>query len=130
MLLVDTHIVVWLAQETHKLSRRAIEGMSKARIESKGLAISTTTLWELAWLSATNKLRFEPPLEVFLERVERTYHVLPLDRNIALRGVKFSSAFPRDPADRQIAATAIVHNLKLVTADGGILKSGEVPCIW
>ena len=130
MLLVDTHIVVWLAQETQKLSRRASESLTEARIQGRGLAVSTTTLWELARLSATNKLRFDPPLEVFLERVEQTYHVLPLDRRIALRGVRFSSAFPRDPADRQIAATAIVHNLKLVTADGGFLKSGEVPCIW
>jgi PIN domain nuclease of toxin-antitoxin system len=62
--------------------------------------------------------------------VEETYHVLPLTAAIADRGMKFSKSYARDPADRMIGATALVHGLKLVTRDEVIQGSGEVPVVW
>ena len=35
-----------------------------------------------------------------------------------------------DPADRLIGATALTHNIPLITADTRIRASGEVPTIW
>ncbi len=55
--------------------------------------------------------------------------VLPITPEIAEKSVQFSSRFPKDPTDRLIAATALVHGFKLVTADKLVRKSGEVPCI-
>ena len=49
MILLDTHILIWLAGEPAKLSRRASDAIHTASQES-GIAISAITLWELAWL--------------------------------------------------------------------------------
>ena len=49
MILLDTHVVIWLAFEPDKLSKRAKEAIRAARIQG-GLAIAGITLLELAWL--------------------------------------------------------------------------------
>ena len=129
MLLLDTHVVIWLARETERISRRATKALASARAEH-GLAIAAASLWEIAQLASRGRLQFDPPVEVFLEKVEGLYRVLPMNRHIAIRGNQFSDGYPKDPADRQIGATAILHGLTLVTADQRILNSGEVPCLW
>jgi PIN domain nuclease of toxin-antitoxin system len=126
---LDTHLVIWLARETDKISDSASKAMASARKDG-GLAIAAATVWEIALLAAKGRLQFDPPVEVFLEKVESSYRVLQLDRRVAIRATQFSIDYPRDPADRQIGATAIIHGLTLVTADQRILRSGEVPCLW
>ncbi|MGH9416596.1 MAG: PIN domain-containing protein [Terriglobales bacterium] len=55
---------------------------------------------------------------------------MPLNAEIAAQAAQFGPAFPRDPADRIIAATALAHGLTLVTADQKIRSSGLVPTLW
>ena len=130
MLLLDTQVVVWLADETHRVSIRAQQALQAAKSSGEALAVAGITLWELAHLSARRKLDFEPSIEAFLQKVEAFYLVVPLDRHIALRSHQFSRLYPKDPADRQIAATALVHGMTLISADSKIRASGEVPCLW
>lgn len=66
----------------------------------------------------------------YLASVEERFVVFPITAEIAERSVGFSAAYPNDPTDRIIGATAVVHGLPLVTADAAIRKSGEVLCIW
>ena len=40
------------------------------------------------------------------------------------------SAYPKDPADRIIGATALVEGISLVTADEDIRKSKALRTIW
>ncbi len=129
MILLDTQVVVWLADETELLSRAALQAIVQARA-ADGLAISDKTLWEIAMLYARKRLRLEGSLLSFLDEIERMFLILPVTGAIAERSVRFGKAFPSDPADQLIAATAIVHKLDLVTADALIRKSGEVSCIW
>ena len=130
MLLLDTHVVLWLALEPERVSGAAHEALSQARLHGGGLALSSTTIWEIAFLSARGRIQLYIPLEEFLLRVETVYKVLPLSRQIAVRGVQLGSSYPKDPADRQIGGTALIHGLQLVTADEPIRSSGEVSCIW
>ena len=51
MILLDTHALVWLANEPAKLSRKATDAIRLASQEG-GLGISAITLWELAWLAS------------------------------------------------------------------------------
>ena len=131
MLLMDTQHVLWLAENLPgRISKRALAAMESERKQGEGLAIAAITLWEIALLSTKGKILLYPPVEVFLDRVERTYTVIPLDSRIAVKGANLSKGFPKDPADRQIAATAIIHGMHLVTSDEKIIKSKDVPCIW
>jgi PIN domain nuclease of toxin-antitoxin system len=56
--------------------------------------------------------------------------VLPVTPAIAAIAAGFSGAFPGDPGDRLIAATAIAHGLTLVTADTALRESRQVRTIW
>lgn len=129
MILLDTHIVLWLAQVPEMLSPEAHTAIAEAR-QSDGLAISDKTLWEIALLVSRGQVRVRTSLRDFLAVVERTLVVLPVDALVAERSVQFSTGYPKDPADRIIGATALVHATPLVTADKLIRASGEVPCIW
>ncbi len=50
MILLDTHVLVWLSTEPAKLSKQASRAIRRAS-RSGGIAISAITLWELAWLA-------------------------------------------------------------------------------
>lgn len=129
MILIDTQIVIWLALEPEKLSREASEAIRQAR-RADGVAIADKTLWELAMAFSRGRIGDGMSLRELLQETERNFVVLPLNAAVAERSVEFGKSFPADPADRIIAATAIVNGLSLVTADAQIRKSGEVRCIW
>lgn len=129
MIILDTHIVIWLAESPHMISATATEAIRSERRDGL-LAISDMTLLELARLITVKKVQTRTSLPAFLEEVERSFKVLPVTGVIAELTMLFSQAYPRDPVDRVIGATALAHNCKLVTKDGPIRKSGEVNCIW
>jgi PIN domain nuclease of toxin-antitoxin system len=130
VILVDTHVVLWLALEPDQLSANALSALIEAREKQGGLAIADITLWEVATAIARGKVELQTELSAFLRSIEETYRVIPLTGEIAERGTQFSRAYPRDPADKLIGATALVHGLKLVTRDEEIRASGEVPVVW
>jgi PIN domain nuclease of toxin-antitoxin system len=129
MILLDTHAVLWLAQVPDFLSDAATEAISAARRQD-GVAIADKTLWELAMLISTGQVGVRTSMRDFLTAVERNFTVLPIDSAIAERAVQFSKKYPKDPTDRLIGATAVVHGMSLITKDRAIRESGEVNCIW
>jgi PIN domain nuclease of toxin-antitoxin system len=56
--------------------------------------------------------------------------VEPITPEITAFAVQLPSSFPKDPADRLIAATAMVEGAPLVTADERIRQSKVVRTIW
>ena len=130
MILVDTHVVLWLASERRKLSPVANQALLEGRMRHNGLAVADITMWELAMLGRKRRIEAPGLVEEFLLEVERHYVVLRMDSKTAIRAHAFSDMYPKDPADRIIGATALTHGISLVTADGLIRASGEVPCVW
>jgi len=128
VILLDSHVVVWLAESPEELSAGAVAAIRRERQRGE-LAISDTTLWELAWAISKGRMRVKGILD-FLEMVERMFIVLPVKAAVADRTVRFSARYPKDPADRLIGATALVHGIDLVTRDVRIRASGEVSCVW
>jgi PIN domain nuclease of toxin-antitoxin system len=129
VILLDTHVVLWIAQVPELLSEDA-ELAIRVERQRDGIGISDKTLWELAMLISQGRVGVKTTLLDFLRAVERNFTVFPVTSAIADRAVSFSARYPKDPADRIIGATALVHGLQLITRDEQIQASGEVPVVW
>ena len=130
MILVDTHVVVWLAFDQSQISRRARTAIDDARKDSGGLAICDITLLELATLASKGRIHLDITLESFLREVENRFVILPITGRACARALGLPASYPRDPADRIIGATALVEGLPLLTADRNIRQSRVLGTIW
>jgi PIN domain nuclease of toxin-antitoxin system len=59
VILVDTHVVAWLAFGQDRISRKAKTAIDAARKDADGLAISDITLFELATLTNKGRIRLD-----------------------------------------------------------------------
>ena len=130
LILVDTHVVVWLAFDEARISKQAGSAILKARENGEGLAISDISLFELARVFNRERLGLASSVESALAEVERRFAVLPITGQISLRTLSLPEAYPKDPVDRIIGATALVEGIPLITADREIRNSGALPTIW
>ena len=130
LILLDTHVVLWLAQDQQRISSRAHNAITNTREGGQGLFVSSMTLLEVARLASQKRIQLTPNLEAFLREVERRFAVLPITGRICVQAFEFPVNYPKDPADRVIGATAVIEGLNLVTADQAIRRSKAVPTIW
>jgi PIN domain nuclease of toxin-antitoxin system len=130
VILVDTHVVVWLAFDQNQISTKARAAIDTARRSGDGLAISDITLLELATLASKGRIRLDISLESFLQEVEARFIVLPISGRACVRAIGLPAAYPKDPADRIIGASALVEGLALVTADRDIRRCKALQTIW
>jgi len=130
LILLDTHVVVWLSYDFDRISARAHKAIEEARRQERGLAISSITLLEIARLSSYGRIDLTPDLETFLSDLEARFVLLSITPNIARQAFELPSSFPKDPVDRVIAATALIEDLPLLTADNEMRRSRVVPFIW
>lgn len=130
MILLDTHVVVWLASGDERISPPAQHAIDEARQKERGLAISDFTLFELSLLFRKKKFDLAISPEAFLFEIERRFVVLPITASIALQAAELPSSYPKDPGDRIIGATALIEDIPLLTADREIRNSRAVSTIW
>jgi PIN domain nuclease of toxin-antitoxin system len=128
-----------MASDPKRLSKKAREairherekdGREKGAREKTGVAIAAITLWELAWLAENGRIQVVGSVESFVRETASRVMVQPITPEIAAFAVELPSSFPKDPADRLIAATAMVEGAPLVTADERIRQAKLVQTIW
>ena len=94
--------------------------------------MSSISFFEIVTLECRGRLRFSMTAAAWLANVRRLpeYRLEPLTDDIAERASQFGDAFPGDPADRLIAATALVRNAPLVTHDDRLREVQSLQTIW
>ena len=130
LILLDTHVVIWLSYDFDRISPRAQKAIKEARGEKRGIAVCSITLVEIARLSSHGRIDLTPDLETFLSDLEARFVLLPITANVARQAFQLPSSFPKDPVDRVIAATALIEDLPLLTADNEMKRSRAIPIIW
>jgi PIN domain nuclease of toxin-antitoxin system len=130
MILLDTHVVLWLALEPAKVSTRAKAAIELARRDSQGLAISDISLLEIAIAEGKGRISLIAGLDAFLSDVQARFVVLPMTSQICVRAMRLPASYQKDPADRIIAATAMIEGATLITADNTIRRSRVVSTVW
>ena len=71
MIILDTHVLIWMSSDPAQLSSNARERIVDAR-RNTGLAIASITLWELAWLAEHQRVLYSGSVESFVrETVSR-----------------------------------------------------------
>jgi PIN domain nuclease of toxin-antitoxin system len=130
MIMVDTHVVIWLALEPARISKKARAAIEQTRYRGEGLAISDMTLLEIAMVETKGRIRLNASLETFLTEVEARFVVLPITGRVCVRALGLPATYPKDPVDRIIAATALVEGIPLITADDDIQGSKALRTVW
>ena len=121
MILLDTHVLLWLGRDDAQLGHQARKTIAQAW-ERCQVAVSVISFWEAAMLNRRGRIHLGlPPERWRADWLEAGLLELPLEGGIALQAVELD-AFHADPADRFIAASAIWHRATLLTADQAILN--------
>jgi PIN domain nuclease of toxin-antitoxin system len=115
MILMDTHIWLrWLLPD-EPLS----ENLIKLIETTEYLAVSSISCWEVVMLEKLHRIELPLPVDEWLKEalIGSAVTALPVTATIA----SLAGLLPyhhKDPADRFIIATAIHHDMKVVSFDG------------
>lgn len=119
MMLLDTHVLLWLRRGDRRLGQRARTEIDRAW-QSSEVAVSAISFWEIALLEARGRVRLEGQVGPWRrEQLEQGVVEIPVDGDIGIRAVSLPDLHS-DPADRLIVATALDGH-RLVTADQRML---------
>ncbi len=117
MIVLDTHVWVWWANDSDRLDARY-----RSLIElhgDAGLGVSVISCWEVCKLVEKGRLRLSSDLAEWIAAATTLPGVviLPVTPQMAVESVKLPPPFHADPADQLIVATAHVLGAGLLTAD-------------
>lgn len=121
MLLLDTHVLVWLDEGNPRLGKTALQTIDEA-LTSGQLGVATISFWEVAMLIKKQRLAMQTEIADWrFELLQAGLLEIPLRGTTAIRAGQLP-LFHGDPADRMIVATAIENGATLMTADEKILS--------
>ncbi len=123
MILLDTHVAIWLSTDNQKIGNAAYKKVQKA-LETNSVALSSGTVWDVGYLVKRGRYQLPNGMTVaqwwngFLAKGVKEFAT---DSTILFRALDLDWE-ENDPVDRIIMATALHHDLELVTADRKMLE--------
>ena len=122
-LLLDTHILLWSLLEPERLSDKVTRELENPANE---IWISPITTWEIIILAEKGRVELNDEPVAWMQNVLNSvpFKQATLNPEVAMQSrlIKFPH---QDPADRFIAASAVVYDLVLVTADKYLIKAAK-----
>lgn len=114
-LLVDTHVLIWFAEGSPRLSKKAKTCLESAENQ---IFYSVASIWEMAIKSGLGKLHLKRTLDLKFRHqlLENGFQEL----SVEYEHVTYSGLLPfhhRDPFDRLLTAQAIVEGFSVVSHD-------------
>ena len=112
--LLDTCALIWLGMGGGELSTEAKRRISVA----SSLCYSSISAWELTRLQKEGKIAIPATPEDFLSDLATEYGItsIPPTDDVMIRAARLPDHH-KDPADRIIIATALIHDLTVITGD-------------
>ena len=121
MIVLDTHVLAWVAGEERKLGRKARSLIERLWVRGE-VAVCAMSFWEAALLQARRRLELPAEAGEWRGQLLAAGLVeLAVDGDAAIRAVGLGG-LPSDPVDRLIVATALHHRAALMTADERLLR--------
>ena len=121
MIVLDTHVLVWFADEPRRVGRHAKALVNRAQ-QRADLGVAAVSFWELAMLAEKRRVAMTVSPRVLRQRVlAEGIHEIVLDGGIGIVAGELTGLHG-DPADRMIVATAMALEATLVTADESLLE--------
>ena len=123
--LLDTCALLALADG--RLTKRALSALEN----TPEVFVSLASLWEIAIKHATGKISLSHTPLAWYERLLE--HHLIEELAITRLDIVKAAALPpihKDPFDRLLIATAMIHKLTLVTCDEQIIQYPRVKTLW
>jgi PIN domain nuclease of toxin-antitoxin system len=112
--LLDTHVLIWVLEDSPRLSRRARAWVADPANECW---VSAASIWEIAIKARLGKLELASPL-ASLERAVADSGLAALDVTLGhAAGVGRAEATHGDPFDRLLLSQCEIETLRLLTAD-------------
>ena len=124
MILLDTHIWLWWLNGTPgKLPIHQVERIEK----EEDVFVSAISCFEIEWLLRHKRIELDMNQDSWFSSafIEAGITCLPVTAEIA----RLAASLPehhKDPQDRLIISTAIIHNLDIISADKQFLLYDEV----
>lgn len=126
MTVLDTHVLLWLAEETDRIGRTARRRIERAA-SARELFVAAISYWAIGMLIAARRLRLSRELEALRSAAHAAGILeIPVDGEIAILASRLDARHG-DPADRIIFATALSKKAALVTADERLLTAPAGP---
>ena len=120
-LLLDTHIFLWSMLEPERLSKKVAAEFQKQKNQ---LWFSPISSWEIMLLDKKGKVSLDPDPASWLREAFKRVAIKEarINHEIAIQSCLIKLPH-QDPADRLLAATALIYGLILVTADTRLINS-------
>lgn len=119
-ILLDTHVWLWTQEAQERLGSTSQDMLLN---KDNTLFISSVSSLEIARLAWGGRLTLAGQLRTWVSETLQALHAetIPVTHEIAMAAYELPGEFHRDPADRMLVATAVVHDLTFMTADDRIL---------
>ena len=128
-LLLDTCCIIWAVSDPSSLSAKAVDVLER---EDSEIFVSPISCAEIACLSERGRIELDQHWKLWFNYYLELngWQIKDIDLTVIQEAYSLPDSFHPDPVDRIITATARIHDLVLLTADGKILSYPHVKTIW